>query len=66
MNKNMSEDIMIEFNDVSFYMSDKYILNNLNYSFKKGVYVIQGESGVGKTTFVNLIMNYLQPDSGMK
>lgn len=42
-----------------------YIFENLNFHFNRGAYIgIVGKSGSGKTTFLNLILGLLNPDSG--
>jgi ATP-binding cassette subfamily F protein uup len=44
---------------------DKLILDGFEYSFKKGERIgIIGKNGVGKTTFLNIITQNEQPDSG--
>lgn len=40
------------------------IFKNLNYRFEQGIYLIRGKSGVGKTTLLNIIMGYIQPNTG--
>jgi|694.fasta_scaffold05572_12 ABC-type multidrug transport system fused ATPase/permease subunit len=55
------------FEDVSFKYnnSSKYIFKSLNFRIEKGDKIgIQGNSGVGKTTFVNLICGLASPTSG--
>ena len=45
--------------------TNKFILNNLNFSFKKGDMIsISGRSGAGKSTLLNIIMGFLQVDKG--
>ena len=45
--------------------SDKTLFNNLNIEFENGkVYLLKGESGIGKTTLLNIIVDYTKPDSG--
>src|SRR5690606_15328709 len=47
------------------YDSDKLIIKNLSYTFKKGKkYAIVGLSGSGKTTLLKLIMGQLSTTSG--
>lgn len=42
-----------------------YILKDFSYTFNSGkTYGIKGKSGIGKSTMVNLIMNFINPDSG--
>lgn len=42
-----------------------FTLGEISYSFEKGKwYYIQGDNGSGKTTFLNLISNYIFPDAG--
>ncbi len=56
---------MISINSLSKKYSDKTILDNINYSFPdKGITVIVGINGCGKTTFLNIISNLLQQDNG--
>ena len=57
----------IEIKNLSFKYEDsnKFILNNLNYTFKKGnLNCILGSSGSGKSTLVNIITGFFQPNSG--
>lgn len=46
---------MIIANNVTKKYEDKYILKNFNYIFEKGVYLICGKSGKGKTTLLNVL-----------
>ena len=44
---------------------DKLIFDNFHYTFNdKGIYVINGVSGKGKTTLFNVIAGVLKPDIG--
>jgi len=56
---------IIEFKDVFFKYEDKMILKNLNLKINKyEVIAVVGESGVGKTTLVNLIPRFYDIASG--
>ncbi len=54
------------FKDVSFgYENHENIINNLNMRFVKDKqYLLKGLSGSGKTSSVNLLLDYYKPDSG--
>ncbi|MFC1666093.1 ABC transporter ATP-binding protein [Nanoarchaeota archaeon] len=56
----------IKFKDVSFgYNKNKETLNNLSLNIKPGENIaLVGESGVGKTTFSELIFGYYKPSKG--
>ena len=54
------EEIFFEYPD-----SKKKIFENLNLRFEKNkIYGLVGESGIGKTTLVNLICGFLKPNHG--
>jgi ABC-type multidrug transport system fused ATPase/permease subunit len=57
----------IIFNNVSFKynIDDEYILENINLTIEKGsIIAITGESGSGKSTFVDLICGLIMPSEG--
>lgn len=56
----------IEFKDVSFYYQDRrQVLNDIDFTVSSGeVIALVGESGVGKTTLIDLISRYNAPASG--
>lgn len=56
----------IEFRNVSFsYNPGKTILHNISFSLKKGEKLgIIGGTGAGKTTILNLLMRFYEPDEG--
>lgn len=56
---------ILEFHKASKAFKDKVILDAFEYTFKKGERVgIIGKNGTGKTTFLNLLTQIDQPDSG--
>ncbi|WOD43988.1 ABC-F family ATP-binding cassette domain-containing protein [Hwangdonia lutea] len=56
---------ILEFHNVSKAYKDKVILDKFEYTFKKGERVgIIGKNGTGKTTFLNILTQTAQPDSG--
>ena len=64
-NKEISFNSKIVFDNVNFNYKDKNILNNLNISIDKNSTVaIEGLSGSGKTTFLNILTGLLIPTSG--
>ncbi len=56
----------IEIQNLNFsYKNNHKIFDNLNIKFKKGkITLIKGESGVGKSTLLELLLGILVPDSG--
>lgn len=49
---------MIKIRDITKKYKKKYIFKNLNYEFNdKGLYIVSGKSGKGKTTLLNIIGN---------
>ena len=64
--KDISEINSIEFKDVSFsYSSKRKLIEDLNLKINKGDKVaIVGPTGAGKTTLINLIMRFYDPNKG--
>lgn len=61
-------DNCIEFKDVSFRYSpdDELVLKDINLKVKRGeVIALVGPSGAGKTTLVNLLPRFYDPEKGM-
>ena len=57
----------VNFNDVSFSWSNKCesLISNCDFSINKsGLWMIVGNNGTGKSTFLKLISGILQPSSG--
>lgn len=53
------------FENVCKSFGDKAVLNDLTAVFEKNKkYCIMGESGIGKTTLLNLVLGIQKPDSG--
>lgn len=55
----------VSFVNVGKKFNQNIIFKDLNYTFYSGkCYVVQGESGIGKTTLLNMISGYIKPDYG--
>ncbi len=55
----------IEFNDIGFGFDKKKILKKINFNIKPGQKIaIIGESGEGKSTIVNLLLRFYDPQEG--
>lgn len=56
----------LEFRNVSFrYQADKAALHNINLTLRKGeVLAVVGPSGAGKTSLLQLLMRFYDPDEG--
>lgn len=64
---NEEEDVLIRFDDVKYRypLTNRYVLKNINVSIKKGQHVaVVGANGSGKTTFVKLLLQLLNPSRG--
>jgi ATP-binding cassette, subfamily B, bacterial len=59
-------DPFITFSDVDFrYESGKKVLNDINFTVYRGDrFALVGESGEGKSTIVNLLLRYYEPQDG--
>lgn len=56
---------IVELHSVSKKFGDKIILNNFNYNFNRGERIgIIGKNGTGKSSFLNILTQTTQPDSG--
>jgi len=55
----------IKFQGVDFNYKNRPILNNCCFELTRGDFLgISGPSGMGKTTIINLLLGFLEPDSG--
>lgn len=56
----------IEFKNISFsYVPGRPVLSDISFKVGKGEsFAIAGPTGCGKTTLINLLMRYYEPDSG--
>lgn len=56
---------IIEMHNVSLNYGDKVILKNYSYTFNRGERIgIIGKNGTGKSTFLNILTQTIQPDTG--
>lgn len=56
---------MIEFNNISLSFENKPVFDNLSLTVKKGQKVlIFGKSGSGKTSLLNMLLGFTNPDQG--
>ena len=63
--KNKIQVQKIQVKGLSFKYGQKDILKDIDLNFVKGnIYGIKGESGVGKTTLIDLILGLLTPSKG--
>lgn len=55
----------IAFESISFKYKDHPVLDNISFDIKPGDFIgISGDSGKGKTTLINVLLGFLQPDRG--
>src|SRR5690606_18818389 len=56
---------MIEIQNVTVQFSDKKVLDDISINFEQGELIgLVAPNGTGKSTLMNVIMNYLQPTRG--
>lgn len=64
---NMGDSVGIRFTDVDYTYPDagRAVLKDFSYDFKPGLtYALLGETGVGKSTLIRLMLGLLEPDKG--
>lgn len=55
----------ISMDNVSFSYGETKVIDNITFNIPKGSVVwVKGRSGVGKSTFIDLLMGFLEPDTG--
>ncbi len=55
----------LQLKDICFSYGEEQIIKNLNLTVESGKpVVLLGRSGIGKTTLLKLILNFIKPDSG--
>lgn len=65
INDNINDFDSIIFDDVTFSYFDEPIIKNMSFEIKKNeTILLQGPSGIGKTTIFMLMMGFLKPQSG--
>lgn len=56
---------ILEIKDLSHAFQDKKVYDNFNLTLKKNEkLIISGESGIGKTSLLKMIMGFIKPDKG--
>ena len=57
---------MLKLDNISLRYKKNTVINSLSYEFEEGkITAILGESGVGKTTLLNLIAGLIKENSGV-
>jgi len=55
----------IQLKDIFYKYDQDYVIKNLNFEIlKKDIVVIKGESGQGKSTFINILSGLIKPSEG--
>ena len=62
---NLDDGALLVGKNINFSYQDKSVLKDLNFSFPNtGLVCISGESGAGKSTILQLILRFIEQDSG--
>lgn len=65
INKKVTDINSLTLKNINFSYPSRQVLNNFSLEIRKGDFIgIQGESGKGKTTILNLMLGFLEPHSG--
>lgn len=60
-----SEEIGIKVENLTFGYTDEIVLSDVNFEMKPGqMMAVIGESGIGKTTLIRLVMSFMDANSG--
>jgi ATP-binding cassette subfamily C protein CydD len=60
-----AEGVTLTFDDVCFSWGDATVLQNLSFRVPAGeILLLTGASGAGKSTIIDLILGFIQPDAG--
>lgn len=60
-----AENVGLKVEHLDFGYSDEQVLKDVNLEVKPGEMIaVVGESGIGKTTLIRLVMSFMKPDSG--
>lgn len=55
----------IQMKELTFHFKDNVIFQDINFTFEENkIYVLVGPSGIGKSTFLNLLTKRIQPSTG--
>lgn len=56
--------ISVKLDNISKSYHEKEVLKNINYEFQKGLYILCGENGIGKSTIIKIIKGFVKPTNG--
>jgi len=64
--KKLEKGVIIRVHGLTKTFGEHTVLQNVNFDIRRGeIFGIIGMSGVGKTTLLNLLVNFLKPDYGV-
>ncbi len=56
--------ISVKLENICKSYHEKEVLKNINYEFQKGLYILCGENGIGKSTIIKIIKGFVKPTKG--